>query len=291
MVTSRADRRVESRRSRRRRWIVAVVVALAGLAALGVATTVPGGGERPELAAASDSSTTTDRPATTTSTSVAPTTTTAPAPPSTTTTTAPPPPAGLTRGASGPEVEALQRRLVELRFDPGPVDGRFGSGTLAAVLGFQSLHGMEADGVVGPMVEAALAAPAAVAPLVPGGEADRVEGDLDRQVLRLSTGGELHLVSHVSTGSGERYCEGGSCAMATTPTGDYRFTWRWPGWRTSRLGRLYNPVYFNGGIAIHGALSVPDYPASHGCVRIPMHIAEYFPGLVDAGDAVHVVAA
>ena len=61
------------------------------------------------------------------------------------------------------------------------------------------------------------------------------------------------------------------------------------GWRHAPLGLLYNPVYFNGGIAVHGALSVPDYPASHGCVRIPMHIAEYFPGLVANGDSVVVV--
>jgi len=52
------------------------------------------------------------------------------------------------------------------------------------------------------------------------------------------------------------------------------------------LGKLYNPVYFVGGIAVHGAPSVPNRPASHGCVRIPMHIAEYFPTLVAKGDPV-----
>jgi lipoprotein-anchoring transpeptidase ErfK/SrfK len=47
-------------------------------------------------------------------------------------------------------------------------------------------------------------------------------------------------------------------------------------------------VYFNGGIAVHGAASVPDHPASHGCVRIPMSIAEYFPTLVNTGDPIEV---
>ena len=56
----------------------------------------------------------------------------------------------------------------------------------------------------------------------------------------------------------------------------------------SKLGRLYNPVYFNYGIAVHGMTSVPNYPASKGCVRIPMHIAEYFPSLVQNGDHVYV---
>ena len=97
-------------------------------------------------------------------------------------------------------------------------------------------------------------------------------------------------MTHVSTGSGERYCEEGRCGTAVTPTGAFRFSWRWPGWRESRLGKLYNPVYFtSSGIAVHGSTSVPTYPASHGCVRIPMHIAEYFPDLVDEGDAVYVV--
>jgi peptidoglycan hydrolase-like protein with peptidoglycan-binding domain len=225
--------------------------------------------------------TTADRPRTTT--------TTAP----TTTTTAPPeatPSDQLARGSSGPPVEALQRRLTELRLDPGPVDGRFGGGTFAAVLAFQKLAGLEANGVVGPQTTVALEAPPPVAPLVPGGEPDRVEVDLGRQLLLLWEGGRLRLATHVSTGNGERYCEGGRCGIATTPTGAFRFSWRWPGWRESRLGKLYNPVYFtSSGIAIHGSTSVPTYPASHGCVRIPMHIAEYFPDLVDSGDAVYVV--
>jgi hypothetical protein len=47
-------------------------------------------------------------------------------------------------------------------------------------------------------------------------------------------------------------------------------------------------VYFNYGIAVHGMTSVPNYPASHGCVRIPMQIADYFPSLVKNGDQVFV---
>ena len=43
---------------------------------------------------------------------------------------------------------------------------------------------------------------------------------------------------------------------------------------------MYNPVYFNYGIAIHGAQNVPDDPASHGCIRINNYLAEFFPDLV-----------
>ncbi|MEO7803439.1 MAG: L,D-transpeptidase family protein, partial [Actinomycetota bacterium] len=38
----------------------------------------------------------------------------------------------------------------------------------------------------------------------------------------------------------------------------------------------YKPSYFNGGIAFHGNGSVPAYPASHGCVRLPMPFADWF---------------
>ena len=41
---------------------------------------------------------------------------------------------------------------------------------------------------------------------------------------------------------------------------------------------------FNYGIAVHGAINVPLAPVSHGCVLIPMHIADYFGDLVTNGD-------
>jgi hypothetical protein len=47
-------------------------------------------------------------------------------------------------------------------------------------------------------------------------------------------------------------------------------------------------VYFNYGIAVHGAILVPLKPESHGCVRIPMSVARYFPALVAYGDRVYV---
>jgi hypothetical protein len=51
---------------------------------------------------------------------------------------------------------------------------------------------------------------------------------------------------------------------------------------------MWNPVYFNYGIAVHGAKNVPTEPASHGCIRIPMFIADYFPSLVKNKDLVFV---
>jgi hypothetical protein len=48
------------------------------------------------------------------------------------------------------EVELLQNRLKELGFNPGTVDGIFGTKTLTAVKLFQISKGLVVDGIVGP---------------------------------------------------------------------------------------------------------------------------------------------
>jgi lipoprotein-anchoring transpeptidase ErfK/SrfK len=264
------------------RWI-AVAAAVAVLAVGGVAYGVTSSGDD-SAAPSSATTSTTVRSSTTTSESTTTTSSTS------TSTTTPVDDGVLQRGDHGPAVLALQQRLRELHFDPGPADGAFGQATVYAVQGFQKLAGLSPDGRVGTAVQAALATPPTVTPLVPNGGATRVEVDLKRQLLFLYKDGAIRLISHVSTGSGKSYCVQGSCNnKAITPVGSFRFAWRYSGWRESRLGKLYNPVYFtSSGVAVHGALSVPTYPASHGCVRIPMHIAEYFPSLVKRGDPVYV---
>jgi len=235
----------------------------------------------------------------TTTTSVDPTTTVT-APPTSGTATAParastaaprppaPPPPGLGIGARGPEVLALEQRLVALHYDPGAVDGVFDSSTAFAVVAFQKVTGMGRTSRATDDVLAALQTATDPPPLVPGGGAGRVEVDVGRQVLFMYQADVLWRILPVSTGSGQRYCVDCSCARAVTPAGSYRVFQHVRGWQTSRLGRLYNPLYFNGGIAIHGAPSVPTYPASHGCVRIPMFEAEWFPSKVPNGTPVYV---
>jgi hypothetical protein len=93
----------------------------------------------------------------------------------------------------------------------------------------------------------------------------------------------------VSTGSGQRYCVDGACDVAVTPGGSYRIFRRKLGQDVSKLGVLYNPLYFNGGIAIHGEPYDPPYPASHGCVRIPMGASLWFYNEVPNGTPVYVV--
>ena len=102
-------------------------------------------------------------------------------------------------------------------------------------------------------------------------------------------GGALYRIVSVSTGSGERFCVEGRCAIAVTPGGSFRVGGKVGGWQTGKLGRLYKPSYFNGNIAIHGALSVPGGPASHGCVRVPMASADWIYASLPSGTPVYVL--
>ncbi|MFC7382989.1 L,D-transpeptidase family protein [Sphaerisporangium rhizosphaerae] len=202
----------------------------------------------------------------------------------------------LRLGAKGAAVKELQNRLGELGYVPGKIDARYGGTTQSAVWAFQKVQGIKPTSTITARTWRALESPRAPRVLIPNGKPDRVEIDLTRQVAVLYRGGQVRLITHVSSGSGIPYCETATwqgktqrfCGSARTPTGDFKTTWRASGWHTSYLGQLYNPIFFNGGIALHGALSVPLYPASHGCVRLPMHVAQILPGLLGAGVPVHV---
>jgi peptidoglycan hydrolase-like protein with peptidoglycan-binding domain len=62
----------------------------------------------------------------------------------------------LEQGESGTDVAELQRRLKNLNYYNGAIDGDFGSLTADAVLRFQRAQGLTPDGVVGPATLAAL---------------------------------------------------------------------------------------------------------------------------------------
>jgi hypothetical protein len=194
-------------------------------------------------------------------------------------------------GMSGPDVLALQQRLAALHYYPGPGDSQFGQDTQEAVWAFQEVQGLPVTGDVGLATEQALASPRSPAVLMPGGGSLRVEVNLSDEVLVLYSGGQVSLISHVSSAGGYYFCNpGGGCGYAVTPTGNFTTTVYMPGWVTVPLGEMYDPVFFIGTtFAIHGDTDVPLQPVSHGCVRIPMDIADFFHTLVPApGTPVYV---
>jgi peptidoglycan hydrolase-like protein with peptidoglycan-binding domain len=279
----------------RRTWVLLAVVL--GLVAAGCSDNGMSDMERTAASIVAAASATT---LPTTTVAPPPTTTTArpavTAPPSTapvaagavvTTPTTPPP--GLGTGARGAEVAALEKRLETLLYDVGKVDDVYDQNTAYGVMAFQKVHGMARTGRATDDVIAAVATATQPPALVPNGGENRVEVDIPRQVLFLYKSNTLQKIVTISSGNNQRFCSEGWCRRAVTPGGSYGFYRQGRGWETGPLGSLYNPIYFNGGIAVHGSRSVPAQPASHGCIRIPMSVAEWFPSAVHIGMPVHVV--
>jgi peptidoglycan hydrolase-like protein with peptidoglycan-binding domain len=62
----------------------------------------------------------------------------------------------IMNGHKGSAIKRVQRRLKELGFDPGPLDGDFGPMTERAVRYFQKKNDISPDGVIGPETEEVL---------------------------------------------------------------------------------------------------------------------------------------
>ncbi|MCU1586848.1 MAG: heavy metal translocating P-type ATPase, partial [Frankiales bacterium] len=186
------------------------------------------------------------------------------------------------------DVKAVQAKLAALHYYVGAIDGDRGLSFRSAVMAFQKVQGLSADGGVGPKTLAALKAPKVPA-LKGSGGGTRVEVDLTKQVLYVVKNGAIARILPVSSGSGKHYLtKSGHTATALSPVGYYTITRRIVGERHADLGTLYDPQYFYKGWAIHGSNSVPAYPASHGCVRVTRADAKYLLKQINVGTAVYI---
>ena len=171
------------------------------------------------------------------------------------------------------ELKEAERRLSEMGYWTGRVDGVIDSVTRTALVAFQKWEGRRITGHLTRSEFNAIRNSTSPAPRDSGYK--HVEVDLDRQVLLLTDAeGAITKILPVSTGSGKRYREKRMSGLAYTPRGRFRIYGKIPGWRRSPLGPLFYPNYFSDGLAIHGNPSVPREPRSHGCIRIPMFAAE-----------------
>ncbi|MGH3103442.1 MAG: L,D-transpeptidase family protein, partial [Gaiellaceae bacterium] len=176
----------------------------------------------------------------------------------------------LSLGSRGPSVRALEARLAELRYALPAVDGAYGLDTYQAVLAFQKVHGLPWTGRADASLWNALAR--ARPPRARYG-GDHLEVSKGRQVLLAVRSGRVTAAVHVSTG-----------ATGNTPIGRWQVYRKVAGWDWV----LWYPMYFLRGFAIHGYPSVPAYPASHGCVRVPMWIAPSLYSANPYGQTVYV---
>ena len=112
----------------------------------------------------------------------------------------------------------------------------------------------------------------------------QVEVSLAKQVMRGWQGSRLVLQTHISSGRDGR-----------TPAGNFTAG---PFRQRMHYSKLFNnapmpwSVQIYGNVFIHGFTSVPNYPASHGCIRVPLdggNPARFFYEWIDDGSPVHVV--
>jgi peptidoglycan hydrolase-like protein with peptidoglycan-binding domain len=183
-------------------------------------------------------------------------------------------------GESGNQVLAIQLRLGDLRFFVAVPDGNYGGNLSQAVMAFQKYVGLPRTGIADLATVEAMMSSAPAQALSTSG--DILEVDKGRQLLFVVVGGQTQLVFNASTGSEIPFTERSPITKkivtgdAVTYVGRYKVNFERPdGWRQSDLGQLWRPKYFNGGIAVHGALSVPGYNASHGCVRVSVTAMNY----------------
>jgi hypothetical protein len=102
-------------------------------------------------------------------------------------------------------------------------------------------------------------------------QGQHAEGDLSDQVLAFTVAGKVHWLFPISSGK------------PSTPTilGNYQVYRKQPGYLPDGM---YYSDFFTGGYAIHGYDPAPDYPASHGCMRLPIVDAIPAYGWIQMGD-------
>jgi peptidoglycan hydrolase-like protein with peptidoglycan-binding domain len=207
-----------------------------------------------------------------------------------------PPKHDLYYGQKGAAVKSVQRRLTQLHYYVGTIDGVYGQDLEWAVWAFKRVQGLPmnqySNSIVTWAFRKALVQPKAPKVLVPKGGAERVEINLKEQVLVLYKKNQVHLILDVSTGGGYSFCEppkpkgDGTCGhTAVTQDGNFHAAYFIPGWDQVPLGYMYNPVMFNTveGQAMHGGDAVPWYPASHGCVRLQEDVENWFHNELTVG--------
>jgi hypothetical protein len=177
-------------------------------------------------------------------------------------------------GATGPFVQLMQQRLAALHFYI-PQTGVYDGGMRLALDAYHRLlgHGVSESldsGTVSDLLNGVgqfhIRFPS---------HGKHAEGDLSRQVLALIDKGKVVALYPISSGK------------PSTPTvlGSFHVYLKTPGYLPDGM---YFSSFFTGGYAIHGFNPAPDFPASHGCMRVPIVDAISIYNWLNVGDGVDV---
>jgi hypothetical protein len=177
-------------------------------------------------------------------------------------------------GSRGAFVELIQQRLAALHFWI-PQTGVYDSGTGLAIDAYhrllhwgtyQTLDGRTISYLLDGFGEFKLRFPS---------HGRHAEGNLSLQLLALADGSHVERIYPISSGK------------PSTPTilGDFHVYSKVPGYLPDGM---YFSNFFIRGYAIHGFNPAPDFPASHGCMRVPIQDAISIYDWLQIGDWVDV---
>ncbi|MGH2698707.1 MAG: L,D-transpeptidase family protein [Actinomycetota bacterium] len=179
----------------------------------------------------------------------------------------------LSVGSRNDYVKRLEKRLIQLGYVIPSANKSFGVPTRDAMFAFNKIQRRARTGGVTESTWRALASPKRPKPRVRSPH-NHIEIDQTRQVVMFIRNRKVKWILHTSTGRN-----------GATRDGVFRVNRKIAGYSP---GRLYYPSYFDGLRAIHGWPEVPNYPASHGCARIPMWAAVWAHNRAPMGIQVRV---
>jgi len=163
----------------------------------------------------------------------------------------------VTVGASGRFVQLVQQQLAALHVYI-PQTGVYDLGTELALDAYHRLHGKgEGHMTLDPPTLTDLLNGVGSFHVRYPNQGHHEEGDLSDQVLAYTDGANVQWLFPISSGK------------PSTPTilGNFQVYLKEPGYLPDGM---YYSSFFHGGYAMHGYDPAPDYPASHGCMRLPI---------------------
>lgn len=176
---------------------------------------------------------------------------------------------------SGPRTKFFNKLLRNAGYHQAAVSRRLNWSSRLAMLAFRKVNGMSWNSAYSRKIfRLLLEDKGEFKPKHPGA-GKHVEVDISRQVMAFIQKGKPVHVFHVSTGA----------PSSPTIQGKFRFYLRQPGYNGKMM---YYSVYFSGNYATHGFSSVPNYNASHGCVRNPIPYSVFIYNWIDLGMTIYV---
>jgi hypothetical protein len=175
-------------------------------------------------------------------------------------------------GSTGTFVELIQQRLAALHMYI-PQTGVYDQGMGLALDAYHRLLGWGVGQALDPKTIRYLLNGWGAFKVRFANQGRHAEGDLADQVLALIDGSKVVALFPMSSGK------------PSTPTilGEFHVYSKVPGYLPDGM---YYSNFFTGGYAIHGYNPAPDYPASHGCMRLPIVDAIWVYNWLGLGDGV-----